>query len=343
MLPETAVAASSWTEGGADVDRNCMFLRVDAMTPKFRVKQQRRPPITSGNQSLVVPGSLESRPRVTINGSVFQLSSYQSFSYSAFSFSAVQVTTQASTPNAQSVASEPANSVATPSEDTVTLSPHATTQASAATTDSSTATTEDAAPPAASLLPTSTNDRAAALFKALDANQDGSVTEDEFKAGAKALLRRGRENDRAEGPHHSERGHHGGRRLERALERAFDRVDSDGDGSLTKDELAAALSPASKSATQTATTPTLGVSADSSSAASGNSVDGSAQKVTSTFVSLTVVSIAIRTYTAVSQFSASNASTTNANQTEGAASTGSPAPADTEASTKVSDPLLHQQ
>lgn len=73
--------------------------------------------------------------------------------------------------------------------------------------------------------------RAEALFDALDADKDGTITEDEFKGGARALLRGG--------------GHHGyGRhgRLDRALDRLFDRVDGDGDGALTKDELVAALS-----------------------------------------------------------------------------------------------------
>jgi hypothetical protein len=74
--------------------------------------------------------------------------------------------------------------------------------------------------------------RADALFTVLDADNDGAITEDEFKDGARALLR---------GGHHAHGyGRHG--RLDRALDRLFDRVDADGDGALSRDEVVAALS-----------------------------------------------------------------------------------------------------
>lgn len=147
----------------------------------------------------------------------------------------------------------------------------------------------DTASPVAATTDTATvswGARAAALFAALDADQNGAVTEDEFKDGAKALLRRGRSEDHA---HRSEHSHRGGRRLEHRLERLFDRVDADGDGALTKDELSSALSHA----TPTAPPPPADPPASTGTAAS-----------TSTFVSVTFVAVAVRSYTAVSQLAA---------------------------------------
>ncbi len=91
--------------------------------------------------------------------------------------------------------------------------------------------------------------RASALFDALDADEDGAITEREFTEGSKALLRRAGERQRArrgDGDDvRSERSEErAARRLERKLERAFARVDANEDGSIDKAELTSALAQA---------------------------------------------------------------------------------------------------
>jgi len=104
-----------------------------------------------------------------------------------------------------------------------------------------------AASPEAPSVPTSrAARRAEVLLDALDADQDGAVTKEEFLDGAMALLRR------AGARHHHHRVHdqdndrggherHGMRRLERKLDRLFERVDDSGDGSVDQAELTDAL------------------------------------------------------------------------------------------------------
>ncbi|MGE0813281.1 MAG: hypothetical protein AB7O28_07840 [Vicinamibacterales bacterium] len=123
--------------------------------------------------------------------------------------------------------------------------------------------------------------RADALFGALDANQDGAVTEDEFRAGARRLLRGGygrTEDSRRHDHHHG----HGVGRLGRRLERAFDRVDADGDGVIGKDELNQALAAVDARRRGAAAPP-----ADPQEAPAGPAA---------ATVSLTVVSIAVQRY-----------------------------------------------
>lgn len=152
------------------------------------------------------------------------------------------------TATAGSTASAPATITASP-DDRVTLSPEAT--GSAGATSGGGAENPVAAPEPRPSSPAS--GRAEALFTALDADRDGAISEDEFTDGARRLLGRGhrhahghdreRERDadhgRVEGPSHGHYGRHG--RLERRLERLFDRVDGNGDGSVDRDELTAAL------------------------------------------------------------------------------------------------------
>jgi hypothetical protein len=66
--------------------------------------------------------------------------------------------------------------------------------------------------------------RADALLGAVDGDQDGAVSEQEFTDGALALLRRGRS-----------------RHLHRRLEKLFDRVDANQDGNVSKAEMTSAL------------------------------------------------------------------------------------------------------
>jgi hypothetical protein len=88
--------------------------------------------------------------------------------------------------------------------------------------------------------------KADALAAALDADKDGAISSEEFVDGGTALLRRAahrrrsQDDESGDGVH---RGHgHGSHRFERRLERAFDKLDANGDGSLDVEELSHALS-----------------------------------------------------------------------------------------------------
>lgn len=89
--------------------------------------------------------------------------------------------------------------------------------------------------------------RAGALFGTLDTDQDGAITEQEFTEGAIALLRRAGDRRRARGDDEGdERESRGVHRLERTLEKAFGRVDSNDDGAIDTDELTVALARVAK-------------------------------------------------------------------------------------------------
>jgi hypothetical protein len=89
--------------------------------------------------------------------------------------------------------------------------------------------------------------RGDALFEALDADGDGTVTKQEFVDGSRELLQnsrrhgRGHDHHREGGIEGGERPDHGSSRLTRRLERLFDRVDANGDGGVAKSELVGAL------------------------------------------------------------------------------------------------------
>lgn len=111
-----------------------------------------------------------------------------------------------------------------------------------------------------------------ALFTALDGDQDGTITDQEFTDGARTLLREAR------GRHHRHHHHHGrdfrneggrfggerwggeragGTRLASALSNLFTSVDGNADGGITKDELTSALAAATRPARPATTqTPT---------------------------------------------------------------------------------------
>ncbi len=166
------------------------------------------------------------------------ISGYQSFSFSAIRLN-VTVTSQ---PGAALAAAAPG----TEPVDRVTLSPEAAADPTATSEADETATgsTEEAA--AASTPPVPPPSRAArradALFAALDGDQDGALSADEFTSGALNLLRsagaRRRIEDDGDGDRRESRGL---RRLERKLEKAFERVDANDDGAIDKNELTAAL------------------------------------------------------------------------------------------------------
>ena len=167
---------------------------------------------------------------------------YQSFSVASVSLS---INARPASP------ATTAPAAASPGVDRVTLSPEATAdvdQADAAQVEPAPTAPVPAEPRTPSRAEQSAERRAEALFGALDADQDGAITEREFTEGAVALLRRAGDQRRVhehdgEGQGHGDGEHasRGLRRLERKLEKAFGRVDANDDGAIDKDELTSAL------------------------------------------------------------------------------------------------------
>lgn len=152
----------------------------------------------------------------------------------------------------------PASSENTPAPsagDTVTLSPEATAppvvDETSASAQPAGGTVEEPAAPAASLdEPSAPSSRAArraeVLHNALDADEDGAISKEEFVEGAMALLRRAgahhhRHRVHAERHDHDDHEGRGTSHLERRLDRLFERVDASGDGNVDQAELTDAL------------------------------------------------------------------------------------------------------
>lgn len=208
----------------------------------------------------------------------------QAFSYSAIRLH-VAVATTTATPAATS-AEAPA--------DTVSISP----DAAAAGTAPAEAGAPAAGTPAAA--PSRAERRAEALFGALDADDDGTITEQEFTEGALQLLRNaGARRRLREDDDHGRHEGRGVRRLERRLEKLFDRVDANDDGAIDKSELTDALSR-------------IGARKSAAPAPAG----GEDPRASGTFVavSVTYVSIAVQRYSAV-QSAATTAPPTDAAST----------------------------
>jgi hypothetical protein len=185
--------------------------------------------------------------------------------------------------SSESAASAPANSTPAPA---ITPAP-----APADRVELSSGATAQATSPAVSTAPHAGD----ALFGALDANKDGSITAQEFTDGATALLRRaGARHHHRHARGDDDRGHRdqevsGSGRLERTLEKLFDRVDANHDGSIDKDELATALDPAPAS-------PSAAAPSDQAAAAPpGNQPDLASVATTR----VTYVAVAVEQYTAV--------------------------------------------
>lgn len=228
---------------------------------------------------------------------------------------------------------------AAPVADTVTLSPESTTPAvvdevpwsrpaegSVSGTDTSPeahapeAPVETQGPPVDAVPytpPSRAAHRAEALHDALDRDQDGTITKEEFVEGAMALLRRAgarhhyrhhRVHD--EGHDHDSREGHGTSRLERKLDRLFERVDASGDGSVDQAELTDALAkvtrerrpePTDETPAPTATPETT--SEAPSSAPAPSTEAPSAPSAALSYTSVTVV-IAVKQYASVAAMSA---------------------------------------
>lgn len=248
------------------------------------------------------------------------ISGFQSYSFSAISLS-MTVTRAASTPPAGAAALTPPSDAAV---DRVSLSPDATTAAADTDEAAETETPElPAAAPAPSVPPPSRAARRAdALFTALDGDKDGAITEDEFTEGALKLLRnagaRRRIDDDSDGDGRETRGL---RRLERKIERAFERVDKNDDGAIDKDELTAALSRGrgrrgGPDEAPPADAPPAEGQAAGAAGAAGISIS----------ISVTYVSIAMQRYTSVQKAAAPDAKSTSTSPAPDE-STAVPAPA----------------
>jgi hypothetical protein len=206
--------------------------------------------------------------------------------------------------------------------DKVTLSPEATPPV-----DETVASAQPAGPvngnvPAPSAPTSRASRRAEVLLDALDADQDATITKEEFVEGAMALLRRAgarhhhrhhrvHDDDHDRGRHEG----HGMRRLERKLDRLFERVDASGDGNVDQAELTSALtkvtrerrpdtteSPAPSAPPETPSTPSPSIPPTSSSPATPAPAPGSEPHTPPAagmfYTSVTVV-IAVKQYTSV--------------------------------------------
>lgn len=236
------------------------------------------------------------------------------------SFSAMRLTINVSVGQP---ASPTANGGTASPTDAVTLSPEAMTSGSPSAGTETAAAAAGAAAPPSQPAPPSSSDRAGALFAALDADQDGAVTEDEFKSGAKQILSQGRRPRRADHDDDHDHGDHrvhegrGMRRLERKLDKLFDRVDANGDGSLDQTELTDALAAADKR--REPPPPPQGQEPGSGPAAGQAGATG-----TVVTFSMTFVSIAVKRYTTLQSGESTPAATAPSTGTVASGTTATP-------------------
>lgn len=221
------------------------------------------------------------------------IAGFQSYSFSAMTVRLSMSTTAATPPALSPTTSGQAG-------DRATLSADATTGASTAGADAA-GTGEAPSAPAALAAVTSTapgppssraGRRADALFSALDADDDGTVTADEFTVGALNLLRNAGARRPIDDDGDSRRDARRLDRLERKLGKAFERVDANDDGAIDKNELTAALA-------RTRSPHRHGVRHDGPAPADATAQAGQTAGATTVSFSVTFVSVAVQRYAEV--------------------------------------------
>ena len=162
------------------------------------------------------------------------ITGFQSYSFSAMTVR-LSMSTTAATPSAAQAAT-----TSDQAGDRVTLTTDAAPGATTAGTNAAGPGDAVSAPtaPSAEPPPSRAARRADALFAALDADDDGALTADEFTDGALNLLRNAGARRRIDEDGDGRRETH---RLERTLAKVFERVDANDDGAIDKNELTAAL------------------------------------------------------------------------------------------------------
>jgi hypothetical protein len=231
-------------------------------------------------------------------------------------------------------AANPASSGQTPTAspgDRVTLSPEATPPPAEETPGPAQPEGSTSGTPASTETPSVPASRAArraeVLLDALDADQNATITKEEFVDGAMALLRRAgarhhhrhhrvHDDDHDRGRHEG----HGMRRLERKLDRLFERVDASGDGNVDQAELTSALakvtrerrrntveSPAPSAVPETPSMPSQPIPPTSSSPATPADTPVSTPHTppaAAVFYASVTVTIAVKQYTSVAAMNA---------------------------------------
>ena len=216
------------------------------------------------------------------------ITGFQSYSFSAMTVR-LSMSTTAATPSAAQAAT-----TSDQAGDRVTLTTDAAPGATTAGTNAAGPGDAVSAPtaPSAEPPPSRAARRADALFAALDADDDGALTADEFTDGALNLLRnagaRRRIDEDGDGRRET-------RRLERKLAKVFERVDANDDGAIDKNELTAALA-------RTRGRHRHGGHHDGHDAPASTDAPaqaGQAAGLTTVSISVTFVSVAVQRYAAV--------------------------------------------
>ena len=212
--------------------------------------------------------------------------SFQSISVSAMRLS-IAARPAGAAPTAITAPSTPATG-----GDSVSLSP-------AATVPTATESGQTTATPAPTTNP-ATSASTSPLLAALDTDKDGAMSKDEFTSGALALLGRRGDHPRTHGNGDGDNGRRarGVPGLERRLEKAFDRVDANDDGSVDEGELTTALAGRGGSTPDVPPTPTSTAEPQSS--------------VQVAFVSVTYVSVAVQRYSLLQAAAPSSTTSTSA-------------------------------
>jgi hypothetical protein len=204
-----------------------------------------------------------------------------STSFQAYSVSTMRLSISVSP--APATKTPPASGSTSAPQDRLTLSPDVTV-AAPPVEGGADDTIAPGQPPTAGTTP-----KSAALVAALDADKDGVLSEREFTDGARALLDRDKPG-RVRQDDEDER-RRGGKRLERRLEKAFDRIDGNDDGRLDAGELTAALEGRRRRGDDNRNASTPPIPSAPPSAPSGG--------VSIAYVSVTYVSVAVQRYTSL--------------------------------------------